>query len=586
MKNQKVGIARPTPSTTPVYALNFEQTVAEKIRDEDAERPAGVGIAAAGDPNEFGLKPVVTERATMDDLDLRHLGPKEQRRVRQALRPFSSMWGGKLGTVRVTEHRIELKPGAKPVFAQPYRAGPKAGKIEQDEVDKMLKAGVIEPARSEFASPVVLVPKPDGSLLFCVDYRRLNAATIKDSYPLPRMDECLDSLGDAQFFTTLVCNSGYWQIPVATGDKPKTAFTCHAGCFQFCRMPFGLCNSSATFQRTVDFLLSRFRWRSCLVYLDDIIIFSNSFDEHLAHVTETLDALQAAGFSLKLSKCHFFTRAVDYLGHTIRPGLLEVATKNTAAIEGFREPRNQTPVRSFLGLCNVYRRFVPNFERVTAPLNAMLQNAYDFELPAFTEDQRRAFELLKRALIKPPVLQLPRSGTKLSVDTDACDYQVGCALMQEGEDGIRHPIGYWSRGLTPAEKNYSAGEKECLAVIWAVQILRPYLESTHFDLYTDHQALCWVMSMANASGRLARWRLRLLEHDFTIHYRKGLKNQVADAVSRLPTLGETATTPDLDIPCFVVEGAISTYVEGASGNRLRREEFDFEAYDEWSPGRR
>jgi Reverse transcriptase (RNA-dependent DNA polymerase) len=187
----------------------------------------------------------------------------------------------------------------------------------------MLKAGVIEPAASEWASPVVLVPKPDGSMRFCVDYRKLNAITVRYTYPPPRMDECIDSLGDANIFTTLDCNSGYWQIPVAPEDMDKTTFTSHEGTFRFCRMPFGLWNAPATFQGVVDIVLSGLTWNSCLVYLDDIIVYSASMEEHLAHLDEALTILGQAGLSLKLAKCHFLQEAVDYLGHVIRPGKLE-----------------------------------------------------------------------------------------------------------------------------------------------------------------------------------------------------------------------------------------------------------------------
>lgn len=258
-------------------------------------------------------------------------------------------------------------------------------------------------------------PKPDGSRRFCVDYRRLNVLTVKDTYPLPQMEACLVSLGDAKVFTTLDCNSGYWQIQVPEGDRDKTAFTCHAVCYQFRQMPFGLCNAPATFQRTVDILLLKYRWRSCLVYLDDIILFSNTMDDHLRHVDEVLSALKDAGVSLKGRKYHFFTETADYLGHVIRPGKLEVASRNTAALDGFREPSTETQLRSFLGLCNVYRRFVPNFARTAAALNKLLRKGESVELDLFTLEQSEAFELLKRALAESPVLCLPRSHLPYSV---------------------------------------------------------------------------------------------------------------------------------------------------------------------------
>ena len=321
-------------------------------------------------------------------------------------------------------------------------------KAEQDEVDRMLRAGVIEPAQSEWASPVVLVPKPDGSLRFCIDYRRVNAITVRDTYPLPRMDECIDSLGDASVFTTLDCNSGYWQIPVAPQDRDKTTFTCHAGTYRYRRMPLGLTNAPATFQRTLDIVLSSFKWKSCLVYLDDVIIFSKDMESHFAHVEDILKALGQAGITLKLSKCSFFTDTVKYLGHVIKPGTLQVDEVATMALKKASSPKTQTQLRSFLGLCNVYRRFVPRYSHVAAQLIALLKKDQPVNLAPFGESETNAFISLVEAITSPPVLGLPKTGIPLEVDTDARDYQVGAALFQVEKDGRRKPIGFWCRTLT------------------------------------------------------------------------------------------------------------------------------------------
>ena len=223
------------------------------------------------------------------------------------LAKYSSMWSGELGVVKDATHGIQLHEDAKPFRVNPYRTGPQGRASIRKAVTEMKEGGVVRDATSEWTSPVVLIPKPDGAMRFCVDYRRLNYLTFKDSYPLPRMEDCVDRLGEAQYFTALDCNSGYWQIPVDPRDQPKTAFTCHEVVFEFNRMPFGLCNAPATFQRTVDILLSRYTWKSCLVYLDDIIVFSNTVEEHVTHVEEVLQVLRDSGFSLKLKKCSFFT---------------------------------------------------------------------------------------------------------------------------------------------------------------------------------------------------------------------------------------------------------------------------------------
>jgi Reverse transcriptase (RNA-dependent DNA polymerase) len=249
------------------------------------------------------------------------------------LEPHHRMWDGCLGTAAATTHRIEVLPGSKPVHAQPYRAGSHTRVAEKTVIDRMLSQQVIEPVTYEWASPIVLVPKPDGTLRFCVDYRRLNMITVPDTYPLPRLDEGIDSLGDAVVFTTLDCNSGYWQIPVHPGDRDKTTFTSLYGTYRFLRLPFGLQNASLTFQRGIDIILCGVKWETFLVYLDDVIVFSGSRSGHLAYVAEVLTLLGNAGLSLKLNKFHFFSETVDYLGHVIRSGRLGVAEKNTTALK-------------------------------------------------------------------------------------------------------------------------------------------------------------------------------------------------------------------------------------------------------------
>jgi len=222
----------------------------------------------------------------------------------------------------------------------------------------MRSMGVIEPSTGEWASPVVMVPKPDGSVRFCIDYRKLNLMAVKDAYPIPRMDECIDSLGDARVFSTLDCNESYWQIPVAEEDKHHTAFACHSGAWQCVRLPFGLCNAPATFQRAMDMILAGVKWQICLVYLDDVVVFSRSPEEHLQHLYEVWTRLGKAGVTLKAAKWHFFQEEVEYLGHVIRPGRVHVLEKNLRALRGLRYPETQTQMKSFLGTCGVYRRFM------------------------------------------------------------------------------------------------------------------------------------------------------------------------------------------------------------------------------------
>lgn len=350
--------------------------------------PLGIVTLEMGDPTKKKTELRKTDLGSWES-DV-HIGV-ENEQVREdvlsLLSEYRRMWSGELGKIVATKHRIELQPDAKPVYQTPYRAGHKSREFQQKEVDRMLTDKVIEAAQSEWASPVVLVPKKDGSLRFCVDYRRLNAVTIRDSYPIPRMDECIDSLGDATVFTTLDCNSGYWQIEVAEEDRDKTTFVSHCGMYRFLRMPFGLKNAPATFQRAVDIILSRVKWRFALVYLDDVIIYSKTVEDHFRHVREVLSMLSVAGITLKLRKCNFFDTEIAYLGHTIRPGRLEINNKNTDALRNAQPPTNLTELRSFLGMCNVYRRFVPGFARVAAPLSRKTRKGEPTEWETLTDEE-------------------------------------------------------------------------------------------------------------------------------------------------------------------------------------------------------
>ena len=267
------------------------------------------------------------------------------------------MFSGKLGTIKVAKHHIKLKPGTAPIHQAPYRAGPDKREKIRAEIEYQLKAGVIEPASTEWASPVLLAPKKDDTNRFCIDFRRLNALTIPDTYPLPRMDDCIDSLSTARVFSLLDALWGYWQILLAEEDRDKTTFTSHMGTHRYLRMPFGLRNAPATFQRIIDITLSGVRWRFCLIYLDDVIVFSKNHEEHLDHLDHVLGLLEEAGIKLKLKKCFFFKEEVEYLGHRIRPGTLSVYSdsKATKAVRDSKFPQTPTQMKAFLGSANVYR---------------------------------------------------------------------------------------------------------------------------------------------------------------------------------------------------------------------------------------
>ncbi len=511
---------------------------------------------------------------TADDLDLSDVDTKYHQEIRRMMRKHEDMWSGKLGHITVTEHTIDLEPGVRPHRAVPYRSGLKERELQGEELKKWLEDDVIEPSKSPWAAPVLFVPKKDGRMRFCVDYRKLNAVTVKDSYPLPRIDDCIDTLGEAVIFSTLDAYSGYHQLSIAKRDRYKTSFVTHHGQFQYKRMPFGLATAPASFQRALDMILTQFKWKTCLVYLDDVIIFSNSVEDHIRHVDEILTALGEAGVTLKISKCRFFTKKVEYLGHFVSPGSLEADTTNVKCLKDAVPPTTKTEVRSFLGMANYYRRFIADFTKKSAPLNELLlKNSPDkFQLD---DTQLLAFKTLIDEILSPQILALPRKGLPYSVDTDASNYGVGCALFQTNEDGVRRPIGFWSRTMTAAEKNYSATERECLAAIFAIKTLRPYLMFERFDLHTDHAALQWLFSIEDPSGRLMRWRLRLAEYDFNICYKKGANNHHADAMSRLATLSPANTeSDDEDDPLFWLEDAVDGPIPAKLRFKLKTSDHD------------
>ena len=554
-RNQLVGRVLPHPQVITTSALTTGEVLgiadpleAEPLSETEDESPAP-------EPESKETSPSAA------DLDLSHVPEKYREELRSMLEGFSSMYNGELGAINVTEHSIDLQPGTRPVHTNPYREGPKTREIVKAEVERQLKAGVIEPSQSAWASPVVIVPKPDGTPRFCVDYRRLNAVTVRDSYPLPRMDDCIDSLGHARVFTTLDAMCGYWQLPIRPGDMEKTSFTCHQGTFMYNRMPFGLCNAPATFQRALDIILAGYRWQTCLVYLDDVIVFSRNEEDHIRHVREVLTALRDAGVTLKLRKCEFFTTSVKYLGHIIRPGRLEIDLARTAALKQAHHPKDQSELRSFLGCCNVYRRFIRDYTKMAAPLYAKLKKGEAVILDPFNEESDAAFRNLIEAVTNPPVLALPRADLPYSIDTDASAYQLGVALFQQPPEGPREPIGYWSRTLQAAEKNYSTPEKECLAVVWACTVLRPYLQGAPFVVHTDQASLRWLLTTTDGTGRLMRWRLRLSEFDFDVKYKKGTHNSVADCLSRLRTAGDTTTELEDEIPCLPLEVPDEAYTD-------------------------
>jgi transposase InsO family protein len=476
---------------------------------------------------------------------------KQQEKLVQVLKQFSKIFDNeKKGVTNTIKVRHRINTGDHPPIKQrAYRVSPAERRIIQNEVDKMQKKGIIQPSESPWSSPVVLVRKKDGSWRFCVDYRRLNQVTKKDVYPLPRIDDTLDCLKGAKYFSSIDLYSGYWQVQVDEADREKTAFITSEGLYEFKVMPFGLCNAPATFERMMDNLLRHLKWTMCLCYLDDIIVFSETFDDHLSRLTTVLQCIQNAGLILNPKKCLFGAEEIKILGHRVSGKGVRPDVDKIRAVKEFPTPKNVHDVKSFLGLCSYYRRFIRDFCHRARPLQVLLKGDSKFH---WGRDQEEAFDDLKEALISDPVLGLYDENSPTEIHTDASGYGIGAVLtqVQNGEEKV---IAYASRSLTKAEKNYSTTERECLAAVWAINKFRPYLFGKSFTIVTDHHSLCWLAGLKDPSGRLARWALRLQEYDISIVYKSGLKHKDADSLSRnpveneIPPSGITSVTTQFDL---------------------------------------
>ena len=415
---------------------------------------------------------------------------------------------------------------------QPVRRTPFALRKEVDElVEEMLRQGVIEPSSSPWASPIVHVQKKDGGVRFCVDYRRLNQITKLDEFPLPRIDDTLDLLLGSCHFSALDLASGYWQVAMDPDSKEKTAFTIYSGLYQFRKMPFGLVNAPATFQRLMEVVLSGLVRRVCVVYLDDVLVFGRTVAEHNANLTQVLERLRRAGLRLKPKKCRFALTEVEYLGHVVSAQGVRTDTKKVEAVEQFPTPNNVKTLRSFLGLASYYRKFVPDFAKVARPLHALTKKDVPF---LWTQRCQEAFCELKRLLTNAPPLVFPDFTKPFVLETDASGTGLGAVLAQKQEDGSIHPIAYASRSLQPHERNYGITELEGLGVVWAVKHFRPYLYGHSCEVYTDHSALTLLLNTPQPSGKLARWGMAIQELDLKIRQCSGRSNSNADALSRSP----------------------------------------------------
>ena len=457
---------------------------------------------------------------------------------------FFSFRSSDLGHTSLLQHRINT--GSEGPIQCPPRRIPQARREDVRRLlREMLNNGIVEPSEGPWSSPIVLAKKKDGTLRFCVDYRKVNTITKRDAYPLPRIDDTLGTLGGFKFFTTMDLASGYWQVEMAPEDRPKTAFSTPEGLYQFRVMPFGLCNAPATFQRLMDRVLGTLKWSSCLVYFDDIIVVGSSFGDHLRHIASVLMKLREAGLKLKPTKCKFFQKQVAFLGHIVSACGIATDPAKTEVIAKWPTPQSRKEVQQFLGLANYYRRFIKNFGTIAKPLHRLTEKNITFQ---WTDTCQQAFDNLRKCLMTSPILAHPDWSKSFILDTDASDCGIGAVLSQVNSDASECVIAYASRSLSRQEQRYCVTRRELLAVVEFVKHFREYLLGRRFTLRTDHGSLVWLKNFKEPEGQLARWLERLEEYDFTVVHRQGSLHNNADALSRIPCRQCGRSSHSKDVP--------------------------------------
>ncbi|GAU49705.1 hypothetical protein TSUD_182030 [Trifolium subterraneum] len=470
---------------------------------------------------------------------------------------------------RTTNHAIHLLPNSQPVNVRPYRY-PYFQKYEiEKQVTEMLSNGIIRPSTSPFSSPVLLVKKKDGTWRFCVDYRALNAITVKDRFPIPTIDELLDELAGATWFSKLDLLQGYHQILMNEADVEKTAFRTHQGHYEFRVMPFGLCSAPSSFQATMNTMFQPFLRKFIIVFFDDILIYSTTLEDHLHHLDQTLQILQEGQFFLKQSKCVFAQRQIEYLGHIVSTKGVEPIQAKVQAIQQWLVPRSVKALRGFLGLTGFYRRFIQGYATIATPLTQLLKK----DQFGWNQEAQLAFETLKMAITQAPILVLPNFSLPFTVETDASGVGMGAVLSQQN-----HPIAFFSKPFCPILLRSSTYVRELFAITAAVKKWRQYLLGHQFIILTDHRSLKELMSQVIQTPEQQLYLARLIGYDYTIQYQSGKSNTVADALSRVPefTGAELLT---LSVPSFTFLRTLKQELQANESFVTRKQEIELSPAD-------
>lgn len=513
------------------YHINMLKRYYDR-EEEDTSEIASTAVAIEDEMSEesnIEVIPSYEQKENKDNVKVNDQLSNEQCiEVKELLEQYTDVFSDVPGRTSILNHRIKVND-SKPVRSKPYPI-PYAiqGEVEK-ELQQMLDLGIIEPSESPYSSPMLIVKKKDGGNRLCLDFRKLNKLTVFDAEPMPDIAEIMTQLSNSKYFTRIDLSKGYWQIPLDRNSRELTAFQTSKGLFQFVVMPFGLISASATFNRLMRMLLSR--TENVRTFVDDVLIFTTSWDDHVKKLQEVFEILSSAGLTARPTKCEIGYYHIEYLGHQVGEGLSKPLKDQVTAITALEVPKSKKEVRSFLGMVGFYRQYIPAFSTIACPLTDLTKKSAPNKV-VWEEDHQKAFEELKGAVSKYPVLRLVDFSKEFVVQADASGVGIGAVLMQAWDEELR-PVAYASRKLNNAERNYSTIEKECLAIVWCVKKFYRYLYGRHFTIETDHQPLRYLQRSDHANGRLMRWSMYLQQFNFTICNIKGSDNASADCLSRL-----------------------------------------------------
>ena len=512
--NNRLGLESPT------HSKDCVGQVAEKEEDTESE----VRLGNDQQPIKLQNSQILNDLGTK----LSHLPSVQRKELAEVITQYREVFPDVPSKTNLIKHDVDVGDSA-PIKQHPYRVSPMKKELLDKEVQYMLKNDIIEESQSNWSSPCILVPKHDGGFRFCTDFRKVNDKTKSDSFPIPRIADCIDQIGNAKFVSTFDMLKGYWQVPLTQRAREISAFVTPSGLYQYKVMPFGMKNAPATFQRMVNKLVRDID--GCEGYIDDVVIFSDNWSDHICQIERFFQIMREAKLTINLMKSEFGKATVKYLGHIVGQGQVRPLDAKIQTIVKYPIPTSRKELARFLGMAGYYRNFCLNFSEIAAPLTNLLSKKVKF---VWTDDCQMAFDKVKLLLQKSPVLKSPDYEKPFKLIIDSSDVGTGSVLVQEASDGLDHPVSYFSKKFLKYQKNNSVVEKETLGLVLALEHFDVYLGSTPFKIkvYTDHNPLTFLKTMKNKNQRLVRWSLALQEYNLEIQHIPGSENVVADALSR------------------------------------------------------